>query len=174
MTQAELLERSRTLSQSVLSAKSTVWYYYQQGRVDGARIHLGELGEIALPNFRVFCMLARRGLRDQELSKIGEVGRKLLHKPFDYLSAEIVPIWGKAAPGKAIALLAEEFSRSLFVSAPTPCQVPEHFAKYQDKALSSVVENHLFGVLKVSLEQNLGAAQFRIVEDETTQLALAA
>src|SRR5258708_2001644 len=93
--------QQHALAPGVRSAKSTIWYFFEQGRTDGGRVYLGEIGEIVLPSFRVLCMLARAELHGEDLERIGVIGRRALEKPFVYLSGEVTKIWNEH-PGDTV------------------------------------------------------------------------
>src|SRR4051812_44903601 len=121
-----LVERQQqhAVAPGVRCAKSTIWYFYEQGRADGGRIFLGEIGELVLPNFGVLCMLARAELHKEEMERIGELGRRLIHRPFAYLRGEVTKIWSEH-PGNTVEMLSREFSRSLNVPTPMAVEVPQ-------------------------------------------------
>jgi hypothetical protein len=68
-------------------------------------IPLGVMGEVILPRIRGLGLFARTRLAQAELNLLGKVDRRKMEHPFDYLIAELEPIWKKTQPGQAIETL---------------------------------------------------------------------
>jgi hypothetical protein len=95
-------------------------------------VALGAMVEASPPGLRGLGLIARSSLTDFELDQIGELGRRMIANPFDYLNAEFEEAWNGAPPGGAIDFLRERHSHSLSFDEPVASTLPKRL--FQDGA----------------------------------------
>ena len=79
---------------------------------DGLVVPLGFVAEVVSDEGRALGIIARPELTKKELEQVGELSRRLLEHPFDYLGELFKEAWDNA-PGKSLAYLADQHWQSL-------------------------------------------------------------
>ena len=103
---------------------SSIGFYCDLGNPGGLVISLGVMAEIVVPSIRGLGLSARTELLPEEIRAAGELGAKLVCRPFEFLSREFEDAWENAAPGEALQYLSQRHKYSLHFSVPSPLQVP--------------------------------------------------
>lgn len=105
---------------------SNINFYCAPGQTNGLIIHLGAIAELLVPDFWVLGMIGRTGLNDFEEEIIGELGRRILLNPYDYLVSEFDDAWENASLGNALEYLSGEHPHSLRFEGAKLQDVPRH------------------------------------------------
>lgn len=101
-----------------------VYFYCDLARVEARVIPLGVSAEIVVGDLWGLGILARTCLREDEQRLLGEVGRELLHNPYEYLCSVVEEAWQDAHPGGALAYLTAKHCHSFHFEDPRSKSVP--------------------------------------------------
>ena len=123
-----------------------IQFYCDPGIENGRVIPLGYIAEITAGHINGFAMIARAKLSDEEREAIGELGRRVLDDPFDYLSSRFDDAWEHAGVGQRLQRLAEQHSQSLQFGDPEEMEVPRIL--FVEGSPNRLVRDLLFGVLE--------------------------
>jgi hypothetical protein len=103
---------------------STVHFYCDLSRRNGRVIPLGVMAEILLPQMRGLGLIGRTELHTTELAAVGDIGRRLVERPFAFLSQEFDDAWENAVPGEALLWLSGKHRQSLHFAIPRNIALP--------------------------------------------------
>ena len=103
---------------------SPINFYCSPGRSNGPLIRLGFIAEIFVPKLRGLGLIARTQLNEFEIESIGELSRRILERPYDYLVNEFDQAWHESDPGQAIEYLTSCHPHSLRFEALKEEDVP--------------------------------------------------
>jgi len=125
--------------------------FYNQREMDACdAIPLGVMGEIILPRIRGLGLYARTKLAQAELSLLGKVDHKKMERPFDYLIAELEPIWKKTQPGQAIETLRQS-CKPLGISTMDSKEVPKSLLSGTATKRTAAVKQLLDEILEAEI-----------------------
>jgi hypothetical protein len=122
---------------------SDIQFYCELDRPGGLIIPLGVMAEIVVPGIRGLGLIARTELHDEETAAVGELGRRLVERPFDFLSKEFDDVWEHAAPGEALRVLSVRHPHSLHFAVPVAKEVPLTLLGGISPAARNAVRNYL-------------------------------
>ena len=110
-------------------------------------IKLGYIGEIVLPNMLSLGLIARTALSEHEMDLVGELGRRTLSDPYDFLSEEFDAAWEKGERGRAIEFLCARHQHSLRVALPNLKTLPRNLFS-DGRPIRSLMLQYLVGKLE--------------------------
>jgi hypothetical protein len=123
---------------------SAIQFHTDLASMNGLVVPLGAMVEVVLPKIRGLGMIARTELQADELKAIGELGRRLVEKPFEYLCGQFTEAWVHTAPGDALVFLAAKHPNALHFSVPCEAGLPRTVAPAEaEPALRNVVRTFL-------------------------------
>lgn len=115
-------------------AKRATVYYVTSIKDSGApKIHLGSFIEARAEKYGALGMVARTSLRDSEARLVGQVMRRRLGNPFQYLMEEFEEIIADAPDGDALTRLCARHGPALWFNEPEPLKLPK---KKRNESLS--------------------------------------
>ena len=101
-----------------------IQFYCDPGDENGRVIPLGYIAEITVEGLNALSMIVRTGLDEEEREAIGDLGRRLLDDPYEYLSGLFDDAWESTETGQRLQKLAEQHSQSLHFGDPDVVAVP--------------------------------------------------
>ena len=103
---------------------SSIEFHCDLSRKDGLILPLGVMAEITVPGMRGLGLVSRTELDQDEIAALGEMSRRLIERPFHFLSQEFEDAWEHATPGGALQFLSAKHRHSLHFALPSNEQVP--------------------------------------------------
>lgn len=104
--------------------QSDITFHCAPGKSNGPIIRLGVLAELAAGDCWALGLIARTELNDFEREVVGEMGRRMLANPYDYLVQEFDEAWEKAPQREALEFLMADHPHSLRFETPERRDVP--------------------------------------------------
>lgn len=126
-----------TRGEGAFEISKIVWQ--QPNRSNGTTIKLGFLCELATSEMRVLGLIARTDLNEFELELVGELGRRILYNPFDYLNEWFHQAWKEASPGHAIRHLLKDHRHSITLERPETHILPKDMSTDGSIARSKIL-----------------------------------
>jgi hypothetical protein len=123
---------------------SRIIYFSDLQHMDSREIPVGVVGEVTLPTLRAIGTALRPNFGQAELAIMGPMMREILSRPMDALWPEMVEVFEKGEPGRALDLFAARHCSSLSVLSPAQLEVPRQWLLEKDnEKLAHVVKERM-------------------------------